>query len=120
LDIALPIFGWSVLFRNNSYLGLLRENIATFENDLISYKNIGKGKYLSITDRVLDNYYIRKGDIIRCENVSAEELIEMANYLKNENIIDNISKITYFSFNKDYINNYGKEKINEIYNIFSE
>jgi hypothetical protein len=121
LDVALPVFKWAVLFRNEKFMGLLgNADAKEYADNLIEYEDLGKGRYRSLTDKVVGDFFVRKGDVIRIEGVSAEELLDMANYLKSEIPMDNYSRVTFFSWNQSYINHHGVDEIKNIYNIFSK
>ncbi len=121
LDVALPVFSWAVLFRNEKFIGLLgNATQKEYADNFIEYEDMGKGRYRSLVDKVIGNFFIRKGDIIRVEEVSKDELKQMADYLDSEIPKDKSSRITFFSWNKSYINNYGTDEIKNIYNTFSK
>ena len=120
LDVALPIFNWAILFRNERFMGILGNvNKQDYDNNFIEYESLGNGRYCSLTDKVIGNFFIRKGDIIKIEDVGKEELHQMAEYLKSEIPFDKYSRLTFFSWNKLYINNYGTDEIKNIRSVFS-
>ena len=121
LDIALPIFSWAVLFRNEKFVGLIgNATEKDYRDNFIEYESLGEGRYRSLTDKVVGNYFMRKGDVIRVESVCKEELKEMAQYLKSEIATDESTRITFFSWNKSYIDNYGTDEIKNIYSLFGK
>lgn len=121
LDVALPIFSWAVLFRNEKFVGLLgNATNKDYEDNFVEYESIGNGRYRSLVDKVVGNFFIRKGDIIRVEGISKKELQDMGEYLKKEIPMDEYSRITFFSWNKSYIENYGTEELKYIYNLFAK
>jgi hypothetical protein len=76
LDVVMPIFHWTVIFRNNHFLFFVNnlgseelKNNANFtqlsNNQLFEAKN----------DGIFNNFSIRKGDIFRCENSDFEEVL---------------------------------------------
>jgi hypothetical protein len=121
LDVALPIFNWGVLFRNEKFVGLLGNlDAKDYANNFVEYENMGNGRYRSLIDKVIGNYFVRKGDIIRIEGVSIDELRQMSKYLKTEIPMDSYSRVTFFSWNQLYIQNYGIDEIKDIYTSFIE
>lgn len=121
LDVALPIFSWAILFRNENFIGLLgNATNKDYEDNFIEYESLGNGRYRVLVDKVIGNFFIRKGDIIRVESVSQNELKDMARYLKDEVPMDEYSRITFFSWNQSYIKNYGTEEIKDIYHLFDK
>ncbi len=120
LDVALPVFSWAVLFRGEKFIGLLgNTDKKQYADNIIEYEDLGNGKYRSLIDKVIGDFFIRKGDIIRVEEVSKTDLDKMADYLKSEIPMDKYSRLTFFSWNKLYINNYGTDEIKNIYTSFT-
>lgn len=54
------------------------------------------------------------GDELRVEKIAIQELQEIAKLLKSKIPISQDTKITFFSWNKNYIANYGTENIENI------
>ena len=65
---------------------------------------------------IIGSVFARHGDETRVEMLSREELKELAAYLQKEVKQDKYSRITFFSWDSKYINNYDA---NEIKNIFT-
>lgn len=121
LDIALPIFNWAVLFRNERFVGLLGNVYPdTYENNFIEYKKTGNKHYQLLTDKVIGNFFARKGDVVRVENVDPDELLAMAKHLSSTLSGNKIGRITLFSWNTSYIHNYGTNQIENVYSAFSK
>ncbi|MDR0823854.1 MAG: hypothetical protein LBN74_02090 [Prevotella sp.] len=121
LDVALPIFSWAVLFRNEKFIGLLgNATEKSYTDNFIEYQTLGNGRYRSLVDKVVGDFFIRKGDIIRVEGISKDELLKMAEYLKKEIPTDEHSRVTFFSWNQSFIENYGTDEIKNIYSLFSK
>jgi len=119
LDIALPVFSWAVLFRGGEFKGII--NDITAENcihDTVQYAQIGENRFVFKTDKVEGNIYIRSGDELRIEKVSIEELEKMVDLLTKKDVVQSTSRVTFFSYDRKYINDYGTENINKIYSLF--
>jgi hypothetical protein len=84
LDIALPLFEWSVLFRNRSYAGILRNMESTQLNNTTLFKHEGTQLYTSLRDTTLNGYLLRRGDVIRFETCSPDLLKKAARYLSRQ------------------------------------
>lgn len=121
LDIALPIFNWGVLFRNEKFVGLLG-NVDTqyYEDNIIEFEKIEDNRFRLLDDMVIGDFFARKGDIIRVETVSQKTLNKMVDYLKSEIKTTENSRVTFFSWNNIYINNYGTDELQTIYATFSK
>lgn len=120
LDIALPVFSWAVLFRNEKSVGLIgNADRNEYENNVIDYRKISDNQYELLTEKVIGNFFARKGDVIRMESVEITELVEMAEYLHDNIKTDEETRITFFSWNKKYLNNYEPYEIHRIESVFS-
>ena len=117
LDVALPIFNWAVLFRGGVFKGVI-SNIDSFDKNKLIFKKISDTKYLLQDDIQLGSFYARNGDEIRIEKISNQELEAMMNSIKDKIKIDKTTKVTFFSFDKKYINDYGIQNISKYYSNF--
>ncbi len=117
LDIALPLYSWAVVFRGNQFKGILSD-YGNIMNDTIKLKKITDHKYLLQDDILVGQSYLRNGDEIRIEKISDAELEKMISIVKNKIQIDNQTKITFFSFDKKYIKDYGIQNISKYYESF--
>lgn len=117
LDIALPLYSWAVAFRRNQFKGILSDYDKLL-NDSVKVKKVSDTKYILQDDILIGQTYLRNGDEIRVEKISKEELDKMISIIKNKIQIDNQTKVTFFSFDKKYINDYGTENISSYYANF--
>lgn len=117
LDIALPLYSWAVAFRGNQFKGILSDYDQLL-NDSIKLKKISDTKYILQDDVLAGQTYLRNGDEIRIEKISGDELDKMISIIKNKIQIDNQTRVTFFSFDKKYINDYGTENISNYYANF--
>ena len=117
LDVALPLFSWSVLFRGGIFKGVISD-IDDFDKNKLLFSKISENKYQLQDDILLGNFYARNGDEIRIEKISDEEIENMIHIIKDKIKIDNSTKVTFFSFDKKYINDYGIQNISKYYSNF--
>ena len=115
LDAALPIFHWALAFRGNTLLGIVPEDYINFDDPV--YEKIDDTHYKFTSDQVLGETYYRNGDVIRIERVSDEEMKKMIDILK-DNVNLEGSRVTFFSWDENYINDYGIKKISGYYEMF--
>ena len=90
LDIALPIFQWGVLFREGKMIKLINGLGDKRLIDSSYYKALPlvhhdheTHHYKLKKSTYLDGYYLYKGDKIRLESVSVDQLIKASERLKN-------------------------------------
>ena len=117
LDIALPLYSWGVAFRGNQFKGILSDYDRLMKNT-IKVKKTSEDKYVLQDDVLIGQTYLRNGDEIRIEKISDNEIDKMISIIKNKIQIDNQTKVTFFSFDKKYINDYGTENISNFYASF--
>jgi hypothetical protein len=117
LDLALPLYSWSVVFRGNQFKGILSDYDA-FVTDTIRFKKVSATRYLFQDDILIGDTYFRNGDEIRIEKISDAEIRKMIGVLKSKIAITDQTKVTFFSFDKKYINDYGTENISNYYSLF--
>ena len=117
LDVVMPIFHWTVVFRNNRFL--------YFVNNL-SFKTLSEsGNFIQIADKQqflvkndaqFQGISIRKGDVFRCEDAPFEDILK-----GSRNILEKISnqKLTFALYHLDSqsISNYSHEQINELLHV---
>ena len=97
LSLALPVFSWSVLFKENTAKKLIYSlNSNTIENiEFIEKKK--DNFYEVIKDTVYEENYLRKGDLLRYENSEISEIIKAKKLCKN--LISN--EIIIFSYSPE-------------------
>ena len=117
LNIALPLYSWSLVFRGNQFKGILGNDVDIYSNNNV-FKKSGDNKFILQDDVSIGNLYLRNGDEIHIEKVSNAEIENMTSTIKDKIKIDNKTRITFFSFDKKYINDYGTQNINGFYKKF--
>ena len=117
LDIALPLYSWAVVFRGNQFKGIL-SYYDQLRNDSVKLKKTSDSKYILQDDVLIGQTYLRNGDEIRIEKISEAELEKMISIVTSKIKIDNQTKVTFFSFDKKYINDYGTQNISSYYARF--
>jgi hypothetical protein len=117
LDIALPLFSWSVLFRGGEFKGVISD-YQEFEKSPTIFKKTDDNKYTLQDDIQIGKFYARNGDEIKIEKISDEEIENMIEIISDKVKISNNTKVTFFSFDKKYINDYGVQNISKYYESF--
>jgi hypothetical protein len=117
LDIALPLYSWSVVFRGNEFKGIVSDYEELIK-DSTRFKKVADNKYQLQDDVLIGQTYLRNGDEIRIEKISDEEINKMISIIKNRIPVDNHTKVTFFSFDKKYIHDYGIKNISGYYARF--
>ena len=112
LDVALPAFGWYVLFRNNGYAGLIQN---MNEDSLRSYsKQIAKNRFQITNDVELNNVVFKKGDVLRYEGSSYADIMATASILKQKIKSDSF-RLSLYHLDSITLSKYSAHEIKSIF-----
>jgi len=117
LNVALPLFGWSVLFRQGRYIGLIKELRDKDLQGMQEIRKISTNLYLVEEAFLLKNQYFYIGDIIRVEEVPAYELEEIAQFIDSQLSQDSICVI-FFHYDPTVLTNYERKDLQSIFHTF--
>lgn len=108
LKVALPIFSWAIQIRNNQVVNLISKvNNSNFTSNknFVNYK----GHFFKVKENVLTmGLYFKKGDIIKVENVSKENLKKMMAQL-HENLKATPKEIIYYDLDEINLKQYSDD-----------
>ncbi len=76
LDLALPIFSWGVVFRNDEMVKLIHKLPEQELSDTSKFARIGDNRYEVKKSTYLEALYLYAGDYIRLEKIEPENLDE--------------------------------------------
>ena len=118
LDVALPVFYWTQWYQNNRFSGLLNINSA----DIAGFTKKVKPMWYEVTKDTTYNYdsYFKKGDQIKCEEVSAATLNEAISIIKANVELDKNTTISLFHLDDSTFKKYSDEEISSFYSSFSK
>ncbi len=114
LDIALPLHSWMLCFQNNQFAGILHNQDAVKE----IAQPIKPLWYRITKDTVINDIFLRVGDKIKYEEVSKEQLMEVARLLKAKLNFTGTTTISFFHLDKASLNKYSNEMLDHLYNSF--
>ncbi len=72
LDFAYPSYAWNLVFRDNEFYGILRDELPSAIT-----KQLSANCFRIIRDTIIGNTALHKNDIIRCESSSPEVVAEV-------------------------------------------
>ncbi|MFB9079599.1 hypothetical protein ACFFLS_06905 [Flavobacterium procerum] len=119
LDVALPVFYWTIWYQNNRFAGLLNLN----STEVSSFAQLKKPMWFEITkDRYVSDYnvYLKIGDQIKCEEVDAETIKEAISIIKKNVELDKNTTISLFHLDAGTFKKYSNEQVSDFYNSFSK
>lgn len=117
LDVVMPIFHWTVVFRNNRFLYFINNLSAeTLKGDNNFTQQADKQRFTANNDGVFQKISIRKGDVFRCEDAAYEDILK-----GSRNILEKISnqKLTFALYHLDSqnISYYSHDQIQKLLHI---
>lgn len=114
LDVGLPLFDWKVLFRKNSYAGLIENLPDTFLNKTVAEPVTGN-RYRVLMDTVVNAYTLLRGDIIRKEESHYDDIIS-AEKIISENIPAGRLRVSLFHLDSVILKKYTSHEMENIFN----
>lgn len=117
LDIALPLFSWTLQFREARFVGILRDVSPEMvkNSNLFALKN--KNEYACLKDTTWNGYELRIGDRLRTEAITPADLKKIAEYtaqrIKNREIT-----VIYFSSDSLTLSKYLTNELETVYNTY--
>jgi hypothetical protein len=109
LALALPIYSWGIQIRNNRVIALINKVDATVFNSDAHFTEIEK-PFFEVNENVIKmGYYFQKGDKIKVESVSSNDIREMAKDL-SENIGKSPSEVIFYDLDDFNFKNYKHER----------
>ncbi|HMO41169.1 MAG TPA: hypothetical protein PKC76_18150 [Saprospiraceae bacterium] len=76
LDVALPVFGWGVLFRDGRMIRLINNLQAADLTDTTRFDKIADNRFEVQKSTYLNGYYLYENDQVRIENSQPEQLAQ--------------------------------------------
>ncbi len=115
LDIALPLFSWSVVFRNGSYVGLLK--IRASDLPVTAVSRVGENRFRLNKDTVLAGFDCRKNDEIRYESSELQQILQASDYL-GQHWKDTSARIAFFHLDSIILQKYSTHDLEIIIDRF--
>lgn len=117
LDVVMPIFHWTVVFRNDRFLYFINNlSRKTLKGNSSFTQQNEKQKFIVNNDGIFQHLSIRKGDVFRCEDVIYEDILK-----GSRNTLEKISnqKLTFALYHLDSqsISYYNHEQIQKLFHI---
>ncbi len=115
IDIALPIYSWNLCYQNEHYKGKINgeiENIDEFTMEKTKLWN------QIIKDTVIDDVYLRKGDLLKVEKINTNLLIDCSKIILETVTLNKESSIVIYQLDENNINSNSYDKISSVYASF--
>lgn len=118
LDVALPIYSWAYIYQNNKLVDVIYTTINEIGKD--NLKEVKPMWYQLQQDVELENIFLRKGDMIKYEEIDSKDLNAAINIIKNYIKNKDINTVALFHLDPNQLMKYNYEEINRIYNSFNK
>jgi hypothetical protein len=117
LDVVMPIFHWTVVFRNGRFLYFINNLSAETLKRNTNFTQQSENQIFVVkNDGIFQKVSVRKGDIFRCEDAAYEDILK-----GSRNILEKISnqKLTFALYHLDSqsISYYSHDQIQKLLHI---
>ena len=113
LDVAMPLFDWWVLIRNNNYTGLVRGLPTNIFDD--SFVKRSDNRYSFLKDTILVGYTFKKNDVLRYENSEYNSIMASAK-LVNDRLQQNDRTVSLYHLDSITLSKYSVHEMENIFN----
>jgi len=113
VNIALPIYSWAIHIRDGKVIGLKNKiDVKAFKKDA-NFMLINQRGLKVKTSNYKNGTFYKKGDLLKLERITENDLLEMANDLE-ENSATMPSEIIFYDLDEFNIKNYEKDLFEQI------
>lgn len=116
LDIALPVFSWAQVYRQDEFTGMINPN----ETNLVHFvKTVDSLWYELVQDVEIGNHYLREGDRVKWEKITEKDLRNAIAIITKYVEIEDNATITFFHLDEANLKSYDDETLNGLYSDFA-
>lgn len=117
LDVALPVFSWMHVYQNDEFVGIISSSELDMNEDLKIIKPLW---YEVRNDKEIGNVFLREGDQIKLEDVTASTIDATISLIKELVPLDDTITVTLFHLDSDNLKKYSDEALGGFYTGFSQ
>lgn len=119
LDVALPLFEWSVLFRKNQFKGIVQTvNPSTLPSSICSKQH---NRYQFSVDTSISNIQFYKDDVLRYEESTAAVLQQTAAYVAAElSPVNQQTRILFYHLDPLLLSKHPTHELEALYSRFHQ
>lgn len=119
LDLALPVFSWVLIFREESLWKIIPDPSPDLLRDTVYFSEDGPGRYRVKQGTFRAGHYLRPGDRLRLENITPEDLTRAAE-IAGRIRLQGRFKVAFFHLDDASIRHFTAGQIKEISSGFSK
>jgi hypothetical protein len=116
MDVALPIFSWMQVYQNKRFKGLVYPEPG-IKNILKEVKPLW---FEVVKDTFVDTHYIRKGDLVKFEEITPQKVSEAITLIKKHVSLQDTVTVTFFHLDDKQLKNFNNETLSGFYSAFTE
>jgi len=116
LDVALPAWSQARLYRYDHFEQTVRIDDPA---SVTALKQVKPYWYEALHDTVIGEAYLRTGDLIKYESVSAPDLLKTVDLLRSHIALPDTVTVAYFHLDESLLNRYTYEALDSVYRSFS-
>ncbi|MBL7927643.1 MAG: hypothetical protein JNK61_12120 [Bacteroidia bacterium] len=117
LDYALPVFGWSIYFRNGKSQGILNDTYATTLDTMAYIKKLSTNRYMVVKDQFYRGIYLKTNDLIRAEFVD-DALAQKAAKMLVQYSSNKPQTVALFHLNENLITTYEISDFKKLFDTY--
>jgi hypothetical protein len=117
LDVALPAYSWAQVYHNERFSEVLYTNHQNLKTILKQEKPLW---YTVLRDTVINETYLRKGDQLKLEEMTAEKINDAIALLKKNIHFDNNTTVALFHLDEEQLNQFTNAELASFYSDFSK
>ncbi len=116
LDVALPVYSWMQVYQNTMFSGLINETKDQLKTVIRPARPLW---YEAIKDTVLNDFFLRAGDMLKAEEVSGSTITQTIGLLKEYIPFPDSIRVSFFSLDDKNAKTYSNETLDSFYTGFT-
>lgn len=116
-DIALPAFSWMQIYQNKRFRGLIYPDDPGIKKILRQVKPMW---YEVTKDTILEERYLREGDLVKYEEISPQEINDAIALIKANVELDDTITVALYHLDANQLKNFPNETLSSFYTSFSQ
>lgn len=117
LDIALPVYSWVMVYKNNHFDQVLYTNTKQLKKILRRQRQMW---YEVSKDSVIDGYYIRTGDKVKVEETTTAQIHEAIAAIKDKVPLADTLTVSLFHLDDQQLSRFTNEELSDFYTGFTK
>ena len=118
VDIALPLFEWCILFRDNQFRGILHDVQTASVKTCPLFRQKEDNLYTCIADSTWQGYRFKTNDVIRLESPSLKDIQGIARY-SSARVKDKDINVILFACDSITLNKFSTNEMEAVYNSYN-